>query len=354
MKILRVFGLVLGIHVAAMVVLLLQPGCQSARTEPSPASTVSVAPMGDSAGEFAPPTAPPPGRYAPIRPETDDLSSDMGNDPFNADLSLLEPLNETTQSTYKVQRGDNLSKIARSNGVSLEALLGANGLSKTSTIYVGQELIIPASSGVSVTTTDLNAPVSSTYKVQRGDTLGGIARKYGIKVKDLKAMNGLTKDTIFVGQTLQVPEAGSISSAPVKTSAPSATVTSNGSTYKVQRGDTLGGIAHRYGVKVKDLKAVNGMTKDTIYVGQTLKLPTGASSANVSVTPSSKPKSAPTTAPVQKTTQQSSSPTPIRIEPGQPVQQNDSFSDLENLIPAQDEEIPLIPIDSADPVELEY
>jgi len=121
----------------------------------------------------------------------------------------------------------------------------------------------------------------------------------------------------------------------------------------VQRGDTLGGIAHRYGVKVKDLKAVNGMTKDTIYVGQTLKLPTGASSANVSVTPGSKPKSTPTSAPVQKTTQQSS-PAPIRIEPGQPVQQNDSFSDLENLIPAQDEEIPLIPIDSADPVELEY
>lgn len=284
MKLIRVFGLVLGAHLTAMAVLLLQPGCQSAQPTPSPESTMAsdntvVAPVdGDLS---APMGSTVPGRYTPMRPEVDDdLSADVDGDPFNSDLSTLEPLDQMTESTvYKVSRGDTLSGIARKKGVSLDSLLAVNGLTKKSTIYVGQELVIPAGSGSSVSTVDVNAPANS---------------------------------------------------------------------YKVQRGDTLGGIARRYGVKVAQIKALNGMSKDVIYANQVLKLPSGASAKNIApkTTTVSKPSA------TVKTTSDSA-PTAIRIEPGKPAETNDSFNDLENLVPAQDEEIPLIPMDNASPAEEE-
>lgn len=348
MKLIRVFGLVLGAHLTAMAVLLLQPGCQSAQPTPSPESTMAddntvVAPVdGDLS---APMGSTAPGRFTPMRPEVEeDLSADVDGDPFNSDLSTLQPLDQMTESTiYKVSRGDTLSGIARKKGVSLDSLLAINGLTKKSTIYVGQELVVPAGSGSSVSTVDVNAPANS-YKVQRGDTLGGIARRYGIKVSELKAMNGLRKDTIYIGQKLTVPDgSGYVAPAPKSSSATSY----DGLTYKVRSGDTLGGIARRYGVKVAQIKALNGMSKDVIYANQVLKLPAGASAKNVApkTTTVSKPS-------VSVKTTSDSAPTAIRIEPGKPAE-TESFNDLENLIPAQDEEIPLIPMDNALPAEEE-
>lgn len=121
------------------------------------------------------------------------------------------------------------------------------------------------------------------YVVKKGDILGRIASQHGVKVSDLKAANGLTGDTIRVGQKLRIPAKSA--SAP-KTSAAASTP----GVYVVKKGDILGRIASQHGVKVADLKAANGLTGDTIRVGQKLKIPgKAAASASAKAVPAPAP-----------------------------------------------------------------
>ena len=113
-----------------------------------------------------------------------------------------------------------------------------------------------------------------TYTVKKGDILSRIARQYGVKVADLKAANGLTSDTIRVGQKLKIP-AKATSAASTRKASGAATP----GTYIVKKGDILGRIARQHGVKVADLKAANGLTSDTIREGQKLIIPGKAAAA---------------------------------------------------------------------------
>jgi membrane-bound lytic murein transglycosylase D len=100
--------------------------------------------------------------------------------------------------------------------------------------------------------------------VQKGDTLWGIARAYGVSVPQLAAANGLTtQSTISVGAKLEIPAGGSGSAAqePARM------------TYKVRRGDTLSGIAGRFNVSVKELMAWNGIRRsNSLKAGQQIVL----------------------------------------------------------------------------------
>lgn len=118
------------------------------------------------------------------------------------------------------------------------------GVVKAIADYAGVPYIPP-------TGTDIEG---ETYTVQRGDTLYGIARKYGLTVDELKALNNLTNNEIYIGQTLQV--------SPIQSNR-----------YVVQRGDTLYGIANKFKVSVNDLKEVNGLTSNILYIGQELLIP---------------------------------------------------------------------------------
>ncbi|MBP5544794.1 MAG: LysM peptidoglycan-binding domain-containing protein [Kiritimatiellae bacterium] len=113
-----------------------------------------------------------------------------------------------------------------------------------------------------------------TYIVKKGDILSRIARQYGVKVADIKAANGLTSDTIRVGQKLKIP-AKATSAASTRKAAGAAAP----GTYIVKKGDILGRIARQHGVKVADLKAANGLTSDTIREGQKLIIPGKAAAA---------------------------------------------------------------------------
>lgn len=99
--------------------------------------------------------------------------------------------------TYVVKRGDTLGSIARRFGLSLSALIAANNIRDPNRIFVGQVLIIRG--GASQPTV-----VTLVYVVQRGDNLSRIARRYNTTVAQLKAWNNLQGDTIFVGQRLIV------------------------------------------------------------------------------------------------------------------------------------------------------
>lgn len=108
-----------------------------------------------------------------------------------------------TTTTYVVVRGDNLSKIGTKFGVAWRDIAKANGIAGPKyIIYPGQKLVIPKGGS----TPSQNVNQYTTYKVQRGDTLSKIASKYGTTYQELARINGISNpNKIYVGQTLKVP-----------------------------------------------------------------------------------------------------------------------------------------------------
>lgn len=156
----------------------------------------------------------------------------------------------STGSTYTVKSGDSLWSIANQYNTTVDNLKALNGLSGSS-LSVGQVLKVPSSTGTEPT------PTGSTYTVKSGDSLWSIANRYNTTVDNLKALNGLSGNSLSVGQILRVPS----SSAPT------------GSTYTVRSGDSLWSIANRYNTTVDNLKALNGLTNNSLSIGQVLRVP---------------------------------------------------------------------------------
>jgi membrane-bound lytic murein transglycosylase D len=125
------------------------------------------------------------------------------------------------------------------------------------------------------------------YKVRRGDTLSKIARRYGVRQRDLVALNNLrSRNRIRAGQVLTLPDVAG-SGAPVA-AARSAKPASGD--YHVRRGDTISKIASRFGLTQSRLVSMNGLrNRHQIAVGQRLRV----SDVMASSKPVAKPKPAP-------------------------------------------------------------
>ncbi len=194
----------------------------------------------------------------------------------NVNIRVGQVLRLPQTSRLTVRSGDSLESIAARNGVSVAALRAANGLS-SDRIRVGQELKLPNSSQSSVTTTRSSSVSSnSTITVQNGDTLGEIAQRAGISAEQLRQLNNLNGDSIRVGQVLKI-SASQPSSQNPKPKASAGTVT-------VKAGDTLGEIASRNNVSLKDLQKINGLSGINIRIGQVLRLPSAANQSQISAT----------------------------------------------------------------------
>lgn len=165
-----------------------------------------------------------------------------------------QPSTPTQGVTYVVKANDTLFSIAVQYGTTVEAIRQANNLT-SDLIYVGQQLVIPTTSGGP-------APGTATvHIVQSGETLFSIALRYGVTVEALKAANGLGSDIIYVGQRLVVP--GGQPAGPTQERY-----------HIVQPGDTLLTIAVRYGTTVEAIVRANGLPNaDFIWVGQRLLIP---------------------------------------------------------------------------------
>lgn len=127
-----------------------------------------------------------------------------------------------------------------------------------------------------------------TYKVEKGDTLYSISRKYQITVAELRTANNLSEnDVIKVGQKLIIPDAD-IGTAAALSSTKTAGSSASASTaktveYVVAKGDTLYGIARKNGMTVADLMSINNLDSSAVIkVGQKLKVSAGGASSNSS------------------------------------------------------------------------
>ncbi len=117
------------------------------------------------------------------------------------------------------------------------------------------------------------------YRVRSGDVLGSIAGRYGVRVSDLRAWNGLSGDMIRIGQTLVIYTKPSAYTPKTTTASntskpnPTGQAIPSSNTHTVQPGDTLWGISQRYkGMTVERLKQLNGLKDNNLKPGQVLKL----------------------------------------------------------------------------------
>ncbi|WP_242361850.1 muramidase family protein [Limosilactobacillus antri] len=179
------------------------------------------------------------------------------------------------QSSYTVQSGDTLSGIASQFGMNYSQLAQINNIANPNQIYVGQVLQLRAAAANHTTTTPTNSNANtgaSSYTVQSGDTLSGIASQFGMSYSQLAQINNIANpNRIYVGQVLRV---GGTQSTPVNTvSQPRHNNAGASGSYTVQSGDTLSGIASRLGVSYEQLAQSNGIANpNRIYVGQVLRV----------------------------------------------------------------------------------
>ncbi|MBA8990011.1 LysM repeat protein [Curtobacterium pusillum] len=131
-------------------------------------------------------------------------------------------------------------------------------------------------SQTTVTTVAATTTAPTTYTVRQGDTVSGIAARYGLSAQEVLVRNGLGWNTIIhPGQTLHLASTPAVTAASVTSTGSSST-----GSYHVKQGDTVSGIASRVGVSTTALLSANRLSqRSVIYPGQTLRVPSAGSTA---------------------------------------------------------------------------
>jgi membrane-bound lytic murein transglycosylase D len=197
--------------------------------------------------------------------------------------------------TFKLataRKGQTVAALADEYGVPATLIYDANPGLKGGKLRAGREIVIPTGGPASVAVAREvarsapadDAPVGRrTHTVRKGETLSGIARRYGVSQAQLKRWNGLKSSQVRAGQRLKV---GGSTSRTVVADASAAErrqhAKGGGSreagavkarTHKVRKGETLSAIAAKYGVTVDSIRQANGMSSSKVMAGKTLKIP---------------------------------------------------------------------------------
>ncbi|WP_426998941.1 LysM peptidoglycan-binding domain-containing protein [Pseudarthrobacter sp. N5] len=134
------------------------------------------------------------------------------------------------------------------------------------------------------------------YTITRGDTISGVAGKFGLDTYAVLRLNNLKANTIiYPGQKIKLTGSAAAPAAPAPAPAPAPAVASGGSSYTVKSGDTLSAIAARQGVRLAEVFSWNGLNMASIiYPGQKIKIGNGAAApAPSAVAPASSAPAAP-------------------------------------------------------------
>jgi LysM repeat protein len=186
------------------------------------------------------------------------------------------------QPRVVVRQGDTLSAIAARYHTTAARLAALNHLRNPDLILPGQVLVIPGPSSQGGSTNPARAATERTHVVRQGENLTSLAVRYGTSVAAIVAANGISNpNRIYPGQRLRIPGTGPAANA--------AAASNRGtSVHWVSVGETLSGIAMRYGTSVAVLVNLNGLASaNYIRAGQRLVVPDGrhGSSQTSSSTP---------------------------------------------------------------------
>jgi cell wall-associated NlpC family hydrolase len=183
-------------------------------------------------------------------------------------LLVLVACGATAQQPYKVREGDTISGIAARFGVTWNEIASASGLQDKDRLRINQVLTIPGRSAQPQA-----APASSgAYRVRNGENDWTIARRFGISASKLRQMNpGVNWRNLQIGTALNVP--GSTGARAVAATAPRRTQTGGGQ-HTVRNGENDWTIAGKYGIRPSELRAMNPRVRwDRLQIGQTLSVP---------------------------------------------------------------------------------
>lgn len=237
-------------------------------------------------------------------------------------------------ASYTVAEGDTVSDIASRHGLSTASVLALNGLSWSSMIFPGQKLTLTKGTAEPLPSVSHTKTTNGQYTIVVGDTISGIANKFGISTISVMSANGLGwSSIIYPGQTILIPGnlsapgedtqeydfttddndgdaadagAGTVGNSgesstgtevepesveavvepeepvPAPAPAPEASTPAPapvpGSSYLVVSGDTIAAIAQRSGLSTQALLEANGLSQSSvIYIGDKLTIPSPSS-----------------------------------------------------------------------------
>jgi LysM repeat protein len=221
-------------------------------------------------------------------------------------------VSESTPSVYRVLAGDTVSSIAGRYGLSTASVLALNGLGWTTLIFPGQELKLGGAASPAAEQEAALPDRAGRYTIVAGDTISGIADRFGVSTQSVLSANGLGwSSIIYPGQTIAIPGIVDFTEAITVIDAPSADAPSigepamevtpppaqepvapppapeppapaNGS-YTIVSGDTLSSVATKFGITTEALMAANGLDwASVIYTGGNLVIP-GVTTPAISV-----------------------------------------------------------------------
>ena len=300
MKLTKIFGIVLSLHVGVILLVMFQPGCQTIDKKDPENLKENMKEVKDDIGSFNSGVSdtklpvvisPTSGELKePSRPVVGELfvpssTHDIVPAPLPEVVSEGEGVSNSFNlrpanlSVYKIQKGDTLWGIARKKNVTLNSVLSSNpNLTKDSRLKIGQELMISSSDSISSepavpdTFNPRKVPEgSSTYTVRGGDNLSRIANLHNVAFAELLKENGLSVNSVIrPGQVLIIPK-GSLFTPSATISSTDRNLLNSSNTHKVKKGENLTKIASIYGTTVKQIMELNSLTDaGKIRIGQSL------------------------------------------------------------------------------------
>lgn len=178
------------------------------------------------------------------------------------DVEKSDVADEKETSIYTVEKGDNLSSIARKFNISVAELKELNNLDDT-VVKLDSQLKVTKSEQVAVIKNEIDIKKFITYNVVKGDNLGTIAKKHNVSVASLQKWNEMKDNNVQVGKKILI-----LSDSDKKIS-----TSERVAHYLVQKGDSLSKIAQKYpGITVADIKKWNGIEGNELKPGMKLKI----------------------------------------------------------------------------------
>ena len=169
---------------------------------------------------------------------------------------------------YTVKKGDSLYSISKKYYTTVNEIKSLNNL-VANTLYIGQVLRIPE---IYTKEDEMYAPSYKSYTVKRGDTLYSIARDNNLTIETILKDNSLTNNALSIGQVLKIRINDETDEDLECFGREYEPANNDVILYEVKKNDNLYSIAKKYNTSVQSIKSLNNLKSDALSIGQVLKI----------------------------------------------------------------------------------